>query len=129
MPLRDAQSLDAGERRTLERFFEERAEGTHLWVADDESGVIGAAYAECLTDYFSRERHGHLGILVVSQAAQGRGVGQALLKCVESWGREQGFRFLTLNVFFANEGARRFYERAAFSPDFVRYIKPLNTDS
>ena len=93
-----------------------------------KNGVIGAAYAECLIDYFSRERHGHLGILVVSEAAQGRGVGQALLMCVESWGHEQGFRLLTLNVFFANEGARRFYERAAFSPDFVRYIKPLSRD-
>jgi RimJ/RimL family protein N-acetyltransferase len=32
---------------------------------------------------------------------------------------------LTLNVFDANARARRFYERAGFTPEVVKYVKPL----
>ncbi len=126
VPLRSADALDAGERRTLAQYFIAPAEGSRLWVAEGADGVLlGAAYAQSLWDYFTEETHGHLGILVVAPQAARRGVGRALIQEVEAWARERGFRFLTLNVFARNLDARRFYEHSGFIEDTVKYLKPL----
>jgi GNAT superfamily N-acetyltransferase len=128
VPLRSAHDLDAGEGRTLNRYFDAPGslEGAGLWVAETRAGSVeGAAYAERVTDYFTQELHAHLGILMISENAQGRGVGRLLLETVEKWARTSGFRFLSLNVFAGNERARSFYEHAAFRLDTLKYVKPL----
>jgi hypothetical protein len=51
--------------------------------------------------------------------------GRALMDTVEDWARAQKSRFLTLNVFAANQRALAFYERSAFRADYVRFMKPL----
>jgi ribosomal protein S18 acetylase RimI-like enzyme len=123
--LRSPEALDAGEQRTLQRFFAERPAGTYLWVAEDAGTVVGMAYAQHATDYFTQESHGHLGIIAVAAHAEGRGIGQALLATVEQWSRDSGFRFLSLNVFADNTRAIAVYEKAAYRADFVRYVKQL----
>ncbi|MGH8238505.1 MAG: GNAT family N-acetyltransferase [Steroidobacteraceae bacterium] len=75
--LRPPAALDAGEQRTLRRFFGENPAGALLWVAEDEGTIVGMAYAERATDYFTQESHGHLGILAVAEHAEGRGIGKA----------------------------------------------------
>lgn len=127
VPLRSGEDLDAGESRTLNRYFATEApQSACLWVAENSAGTVeGAAYAERLTDYFTQEAHGHLGILMVSENAEGRGVAKLLVQTVEDWACACGFRFLSLNVFAGNERARSFYERAAFRVDTLRYVKPL----
>ena len=123
--LRPPEALDAGEQRTLRRFFGENPAGAYLWVADDDGTVVGMAYAERATDYFTQESHGHLGILAVAEHSEGRGIGKALLETVERWSRDAGFRFLSLNVFAENARAIGVYEKAAYRADFVRYVKQL----
>jgi ribosomal protein S18 acetylase RimI-like enzyme len=118
-------ALDAGERRTLQRFFERAGPDTFLWVAEENGEVIGMAFAERATDYFTQEAHGHLGIIAVAEHAEGRGVGRALLETVEHWSRDAGFRFLSLNVFADNARAIGVYEKAGYRADFVRYVKPV----
>src|SRR5688572_143200 len=122
---RSADALDAGEARTLLRFFAERPAGAHLWVAEANGAVVGAAYVETATDYFTGERHGHLGILVVASLARGSGVGRSLMDTVEEWARNEGFRFISLNVFADNHRAISLYEKRTYRPDFVRYVKLL----
>lgn len=129
VPLRTPEELDAGEERTLRHFFRSPEDGTALWVATDGDGsVIGAAYAEEGIDYFTRERHGHLGILMVDERAEGRGVGRRLLERVEEWASGRGHRFLTLNVFPGNRRAIGIYERAGYAPDAVKYAKRLGAE-
>jgi ribosomal protein S18 acetylase RimI-like enzyme len=123
--LREREALDAGELRTLRRFFGGDAAGALLWVAEDQGAVVGMAYADRATDYFTQESHGHLGMLAVAEHAQGRGIGKALLATVEQWSRDAGFRFLSLNVFADNTRAIDVYEKAAYRADFVRYVKQL----
>jgi len=123
---RGTEALDAGEARTLRRFFEGNPVSGLLWVADDAGAVVGVAYAERATDYFTQETHGHLGILAVAEHAEGRGVGRALLQTVEDWSRDAGFRFLSLNVFASNARAIEVYEKAAYRADFVRYVKLMS---
>ncbi|MDQ6887542.1 MAG: GNAT family N-acetyltransferase [Gemmatimonadota bacterium] len=125
-PLRPPESLDAGERRTLDRFFDAPFEGAALWVASGPDGaVVGVAYAEPAVDYFTEETHAHLGILAVAAETEGHGVGRALIATVERWAAAQNYRFVTLNVFANNERAAAVYERAGYARDTVRYVKEL----
>lgn len=125
-PLRPDDALDRAERETLERALAEPAPDAVLLVAElTGTGPAGVAYAHAATDYFTGERHGHLSILAVAEAGEGKGAGRALLAAVEAWSHAQGHRFITLNVFAGNERARAVYERAGYGQDTIRYVKEL----
>jgi GNAT superfamily N-acetyltransferase len=122
---RTAAELVAGEVRCLDAFFDGGMHGSSLMIAELDGEPAGFAFLEHATDYFTQERHAHLGIIAVTATAEGRGVGPALLAAAEQWGREQGYTKLTLNVFEGNVRARRAYERAGFAVETLRYVKPL----
>ena len=124
-PLRPADALDDAERRALERALAALPPDATLLVAELDAEPVGVAYAETAADYFTGERHGHLAILAVAEAGEGRGVGRALLAAGEGWAAARGYRFVTLNVFAANARARRLYERAGYAPDTIRYAREL----
>lgn len=127
--LRPVDALDAAERDALLHALDDPTPDTVLLVADDDGGhPVGVAFAESPTDYFTGERHGHLGILAVAAGAERKGAGRALIAAVERWAMERGYRFLTLNVFAANERARTVYEQAGFSPDTIRYAKEFGRE-
>jgi GNAT superfamily N-acetyltransferase len=124
--LRSTEELDAGELRTMEAAFDRLEEGTVLLIAEHPlDGPLGVAYATTLTDYFTQEAHGHLAILAVAEAGEGRGVGRALMTSIEAWAVGRGYRLLTLNVFEENRRARALYERNGFGVDMLRLIKEL----
>jgi GNAT superfamily N-acetyltransferase len=126
VPLRSAEDLDAAERRTLELVFDELPAGAVLLVAEHpREGALGFAYAVTATDYFSQKRHGHLAIIAVAEAGEGRGVGRALMAAVEAWALDRGYRLLTLNVFEGNARARALYEKNGYAVDMLRCIKEL----
>jgi GNAT superfamily N-acetyltransferase len=126
-PFHAVADLDAGESRTIDRYFDARPDGTQLWVAESSARAIaGAAYAQRMIDYFTQEPHAHLGILVVAENAEGLGVAKALMRQVEDWSRNNGLKMLTLNVFATNQRARRFYEHIGFESDIVRYAKSID---
>jgi GNAT superfamily N-acetyltransferase len=126
-PLRPTDAMGRAERGALERALDAPPEGSALLVAErDGADPVGVVYLETATDYFTGERHGHVGILIVSEAGEGHGVGRALLEAADAWGAERGYRFLTLNVFGGNARARLLYERAGYAVDTVRYAKVLS---
>ncbi len=128
-PSRPAHELVAGEVRTLRRFFEAPLPGTRLLLAESAEGErLGFAYLEPLTDYFTGEEHGHLGMLAVAQAAEGRGVGSTLMRTAEEWCREKRYRRLTLTVFESNRGARSVYEHLGYAAETIRYVKLFLND-
>lgn len=121
-----AGSVAAGEARAMAEAFERLPAGGALLVAADATDrVLGVVFLETREDYFTRVRHGHVGVLAVALEAEGRGVGRILLAAAEAWGRNEGFDRLTLSVFEGNARARRVYERAGYRPDLVRYRKDL----
>jgi GNAT superfamily N-acetyltransferase len=125
-PWRPALEIVEGERRTLRAFFDGPPAGSALLVAESEAGEgLGFAYLERLQDYFTLEAHGHVGILVVVEAAAGKGVGGALMRAAEAWAKEQGYRKLTLTVFGANGAARAVYDHLGYAPETLRYVKIL----
>jgi GNAT superfamily N-acetyltransferase len=124
-PWRTPEELVEGEARTLRDFFESTDEGTRLLIAEAGERRVGFALVEELRDYFSLERHGHVGILAVTAGAEGQGVGGALLRAAEAWAHDRGFRTLTLNVFSGNRHARAVYEHMGFEEDTVKYVKRI----
>ncbi len=130
VPLRSIEDLDGAERRTLEAAFDELPADAVLLVAEHpRDGALGFAHAVTATDYFTREAHGHLAIIAVAEAGEGRGVGRALMAAIEQWAAGRGYRLLTLSVFEANTRARDLYERNGFGVDMLRCIKELTGSS
>jgi GNAT superfamily N-acetyltransferase len=125
-PWRPAQEIVEGERRTLQAFFAAPPEGSALLIAESDGGDgLGFVYLERMQDYFTLEAHGHVGILVVTEAAAGKGAGSALMRAAEAWAREQGYRKLTLTVFEGNRAARVVYDHLGYAPETLRYVKVL----
>jgi len=123
---RPPEQIVEGERRTLEAFFAAPPDRSSLLIAESEEGEsLGFMYLERLRDYFTLEAHGHVGILVVTEAAAGKGVGSALMRAGETWAREQGYRKLTLTVFEANRAARAVYDHLGYAAETLRYVKVL----
>jgi GNAT superfamily N-acetyltransferase len=95
-----------------------------IFVALDAQGErVGFAYVVTHHDFFTGEPHGHIS--EIATVVDGTGVGSALMDAAEAWSRERGFRYLSLNVNDANAGARRFYERRAYVPEYRHLVKLL----
>jgi len=125
-PWRSADEVVAGEVRYLNDFFDGHLKGPLLLVATTASEEpIGFALLEPVVDYFSGEPHAHLGMIAVTEAAEGTGASTALMRAAEHRARAQGFTKITLNVFERNARARRLYEKLGFVVEIVRYVKPL----
>jgi GNAT superfamily N-acetyltransferase len=126
-PWRSPAELVGGEVRCLDEFFDGGLPGCALLVAEDESGRgLGFTFLEPHVDYFSGETHGHLGMIAVTDAAEGAGAGGALLRAAEGWARERGYTTLTLNVFEGNTRARAVYEHFGYEVETLRYLKRLD---
>jgi GNAT superfamily N-acetyltransferase len=122
---RTAREIVDGEVRTLQQCFAGTLRDCALFVAAESEVRLGFAFVETVTDYFTDDRHGHLGIIAVAAEAEGRGVGAALMEACEAWARDRGSRRFTLNVFDRNTRARSLYERRGYVPETVRYVKYL----
>lgn len=126
-PWRSAQEVVAGEVRCLDDFFDGRLTGPALVIAEDAGVAAGFAFLEPAVDYFSGDRHGHVGMIAVTEEAEGRGAGAALMRAAEEWARARGYPKLTLNVFEGNRRARNVYERFGYQVETVRYVKPIDS--
>ncbi len=128
--------LAEGDRRALAAWFDHRHDGSPaeahsaeadeaLFVAELDGQPAGCAYLVTLVDYFNERPHAHLSVLAVTAAAEGKGVGSALLDRAEAWARERGSDRLTLSALVTNSRARALYERRGFSGEYIRYVLPL----
>lgn len=124
-PWRTKGEIAEADARVLRAFFERPAEGAALLIAVSEQAPLGFIYLEVLRDYFVGDEHGHVSVLAVTAAAEGRGVGAALMRAAEAWARERGYKRLTLNVFEGNERARAIYAHLGYRPETLRYVKLL----
>jgi ribosomal protein S18 acetylase RimI-like enzyme len=118
--------LIEGDRRALEAWFNDPARDDEaLLVADVDGQPVGCAYLVTLVDYFNERPHAHLSVLAVEKAAEGQGVGSALLEACEQWARSRGSDRLTLSALVTNTRARGLYERRGFGGEYIRYVLPL----
>ncbi len=94
-----------------------------LFVAEDDDGLVGAAFAEVargseLSDIAAVELSG----VIVTADARGKGVGKALVRAAAGFARDRGVGWLTLKTFAGNQEALAFWERNGFSQRVVQLV-------
>lgn len=124
-PWRSVDEVVLREQRALAEFFDHPEPGSALYVAARGDEPLGFIFLTTEDDYFTGEKVGHVDIIAVDERGEGQGVGGALMREGEQWGRSLGYRRLTLNVFDRNDRARRIYEHLAWRPETVHYVKVL----
>jgi len=95
-----------------------------VFIAERQGTAVGCLHVLSSSDFFGRH-HAHISVIATSEAAEGTGVGRALMVHAEDWARKRHLPLLTLHVFAANTRARRFYEKAGMAPEFLKYAKAL----
>src|SRR5215213_4499842 len=85
-------------------------------VAEQRGKVVGYVYAavEPLSWKDLRDECGFIHDLLVTDAARGRGAGEALLNAAIEWLGERGMPRVVLGTAAQNENARRLFERRGF---------------
>lgn len=97
-----------------------------LIAEDFEARPLGFIHVESAEDFFTGRAQGYVSNLAIEKAAEGRGVGRALMEAAETWTRSRGMGELTLYVFTNNSSARAFYERLGFAEDSLKLVKKLD---
>jgi ribosomal protein S18 acetylase RimI-like enzyme len=129
-PWRSPDEISSADAREMIDVVAEKTRANEVFIAerrdpvDHSVEIVGCLHMLTTTDFFGRA-HAHVSVIATSEAAEGTGVGRALLALAEQWARERGMSLLTLNVFDRNTRARRFYEQAGFQPETVKYAKAL----
>jgi ribosomal protein S18 acetylase RimI-like enzyme len=116
--------ISNADARAMLEAVEEGSHQNEVLMAERDGEVVGCLHMLTMTDFFGR-RHAHISVIATTEAAEGTGVGTSLLKYAEEWAQTRGMSLLTLNVFDGNQRARRFYERAGFAPETLRYTKEI----
>ena len=92
-----------------------------LWVSVDDDGTLLGSVTSCPEGSpwreLSQPGEGEFRMLAVDPAAQGRGVGQALVTHVVDGFREQGARAVVICSMSTMEAAHRVYVRLGFERD------------
>lgn len=118
-----------GDRRALFDALDNPQPGTALFVAELDGAAAGCLLMWTLEDYFSQQSHAHVSVIAVTKAAEGAGVGRALMAHADAWARAAGHTSITLSVFEGNRRAQALYERAGYVTEMRRMFKQLRSPS
>lgn len=113
------------DRFTASAWQADTGEGAIFIAVDGESRRLGYVNVREGTDEIANETCGYVALLAVVAEAEGKGVGQALIREAERWAEEKGFSRIALDVFASNDRAQVFYEKAGFRPETLRLVKRL----
>ncbi len=123
-PWRRPEDIATADARDMIAAVTAGAANNEVWIAERSGSLAGCLHILAATDFFGT-RHAHISVVATTEAAEGSGVGRALFAHAETWARQRGLALLTLNVFASNARARRFYEKAGWTPEMLKYAKPL----
>jgi ribosomal protein S18 acetylase RimI-like enzyme len=95
------------------------------FVADLDGQVVGFV---CVTErsHFTGEVDAYIGELVVSEAAEGRGVGRALVRAAEDWGRARERKRVVVDTGAANTPARNFYAALGYEEEDITVSRAID---
>jgi GNAT superfamily N-acetyltransferase len=120
-------ALEGQVRANLEQCLTDSSHST--FVAENEDGeIVGYGSVHWLPYLFLSGPEGYVSELFVSPAARGRGIGQELLKVIESEARARGCERLSLTNLRNRESYKRlFYIKAGWRErsEAANFIYPL----
>ena len=109
----------------LTKSIQQHNQKTMVLIAEDEqSERLGFATVSDST-HFTGQKQAYIGELVTNEAAEGQGVGTALVTACEQWAREQGYAIITLTTGAGNTRALKFYDHLGFRNEDITLTKLL----
>ena len=114
-------NADAG---AMMEAIEAGSDDSQVVIAERNGVPAGCLHILVMKDFFGVS-HGHVSVLSTTVEAEGTGVARALMAFAEQWTMARGLSLMTLNVFAGNERARRFYDRAGFEVEMMKYAKRI----
>jgi GNAT superfamily N-acetyltransferase len=121
---RTANEIAGADARAMIASVQAGRRDDEVFVAERDRVGVGCLHVMAIRDFFGRP-HAHISVIATTSAAEGSGIGRALIAYAERWARDRDLSLLTLNVFAGNARGRRVYEQAGFSPEVLKYAKPL----
>lgn len=99
-------------------------------VAELGRKIIGSGYALIRTSepYLTHRKHAYLGFMYVVPEHRGKGVNKLVLKALEEWSLSQGVSEMRLEVYVANTGAIRAYEKSGYMGHMLEMRRRLRED-
>ena len=125
-PWRKPEHIADADGREMMAAIRAGSDGSQVFIAERDGAAVGCLHMLEDVDFFGA-KHAHISVVATTVAAEGGGVGRALMEHAETWARQRGHTLLTLNVFAGNERARRFYERAGYEPEIIKFVKALKS--
>jgi GNAT superfamily N-acetyltransferase len=109
--------------------IDQHGQKTMVLIAEDDYGQRLGFATLSHENHFTGEPQAYINELATSEAAEGRGVGTALIQACEQWAREQGYRILALSTGAANARALGFYHHLGFREEDIKLVKLLEKPS
>jgi GNAT superfamily N-acetyltransferase len=122
---RDSQRCISAVQSWITSSIEQHGHTTMIFVAEDDHGERLGFATITHEIHFTGERQASIGELATSAAAEGSGVGRALIQACEQWARDQGDRVLALATGAANARALGFYHHLGYRDEDIKLIKLL----
>jgi len=122
---RDKTEMINVDTKILTEKLTNQPEGTAIFIAHNNGNPLGFIHLQSGSDYYNKEKHGHISDIIVAPEGEGKGIGSMLMEKAENWARSLGYRWLTLSVFAQNVHAREVYERLGYGQDILKYVKEL----
>ncbi|MGF1513039.1 MAG: GNAT family N-acetyltransferase [Elainellaceae cyanobacterium] len=93
--------------------------------ARGQADPIGCLWLGYTVDPTHGDRHPYIFLVHVVPERRGQGIGTALITQAEAWARQNGYRKLSLNVFWNNAAGRQLYQRLDYQPQSILMEKTL----
>ena len=106
-----------------DRLADQQAMGLGTLVAEDGGAVIGCASWSLMRVLHRPGPVGRVSMLVVSEAARGRGVGKALMTAVETKCAGLGCVLVEVTSNIRRDKAHRFYEGLGYEKTSFRFAR------
>lgn len=124
-PWRDPQLWLAAFQSWITKSIDQHGQATMVLVAENDHGERLGFATLSHEAHFTGQPQAYLNELATSEAAEGHGVGAALVGACEQWARQQGYRILALSTGAANARALGFYHHLGFRDEDVKLVKLL----
>ncbi len=98
-----------------------KADHTEVIVAEVDGEIAGSGYGQIRDrlDYFQQKQLGYIGFMYVKEEHRGKGVSQAIIKCLYDWFKAKDLEEIRLTVYEKNPRAIRAYEKVGFEKHLI----------
>lgn len=123
-PKRKKNDLWEGDAQALKEWGDGNEPNLLVQKATSLAGdLLGFTLTRLREEMLSHQPSAHLETLVVTKAAEGKGVAKALMQAAEENAQAHGATSMSLHVIATNKRARQVYKHLGYYEEIIRNIK------